>query len=1019
MSSPTSPPQRKEGDIVEIPYGMRIIRKDAPKYNLIRRLTSKGKMPEEPDLPEEGDEEEVEIQVGGGEEGDGDGDEVGEIDYADDEVALEGGDGGEEQEQEVNLDDGDGDEGDEGGEEPVRRGKMRYEDDEEWQIEKVPIYTSSAAEELAYKMGLPLEHKKWVKHDVRRQVYETQVVYAGKYRMKVGKRGKLIPVESFKREVAVFDETMAGVLPYPNLTPTKIPINMENPFDQRYTYGDYVEFVKDGTHYAGIVVACVDKRMSVAVDPAGTSSKRRKLIRDTVFVEYDEPTLLKTVKPASVLREYQRRQLSADEIYASAEIPNDMRDLIITNYVKLLADLRNQGASDVPAPIKSAFADNMVLLEPVSWDVYYMREFVKFIRNKHHVSFVAAVDPQNIADAANAIASAEADVKNLINEITSILPNGLTYDVTIDDVLDAIRKVKTVTIFQALCLQELEREKFSGRSDTKGKNLAIFITGLVEKYYRTYPIDVDAIYKNLFDAAISEKLDDYLPNKEDRLEFESMHLDHLKGMYAQFTMRYEEDRLAHEHKRLEISELTVETPAPAILPATTSLDDLTNQVKRFEQLTYAAHGSSVYNYLMHVLMPHVFIEGKLARFAKFFRAKLANGAFAFSGLTGANIAHYLPELAMNKNLSDNDWLDAGQSIGALLHNDMASLVDAYINTLNPTSKMTNTTLSYDTITVVMNKIERLLTDPVNVCRVDTATGVRQVVRNGKYVLDPATNKIALERIPEEDMAICYDAKANAFTCHSTRDLAMQISQGNVINPHTNAPYPEDFIARIKARLGDLAMPAAADPLPERRIVGPTGVLGGFPGGRIIYDPTKFKTIEPTGLKPTRVRHTPPSKATFDTITCMLLLGTMERIALFDKTLIFPVKDEDANDGVGEEEVCITHDNTTKGINVAVLTFYGDQPSSISELTEQMQSVPKTVRRIYVVGLDAKHVSNKDKMIYNERAKKLLTPAGKMLPHQWKTVPKYYRTFYADGHDDEELIDALIDIVVDVEGVVAL
>src|SRR6185436_5173576 len=117
------------------------------------------------------------------------------------------------------------------------------------------------------------------------------------------------------------------------------------------------------------------------------------------------------------------------------------------------------------------------------------------------------------------------------------------------------------------------------------------------------------------------------------------------------------------------------------------------------------------------------------------------------------------------------------------------------NTLNPTAKMQQSGLSHNTIMAMTALLEGLLVDPISVCKTDSGTVERNVVIKDSFVRN-ANGKLMMEDIPEADLAICYDKDSNAFTCHSVRDVAYSILRGDGLNPHTNKPYPVDFVERI-------------------------------------------------------------------------------------------------------------------------------------------------------------------------------------------------------------------------------
>jgi hypothetical protein len=130
----------------------------------------------------------------------------------------------------------------------------------------------------------------------------------------------------------------------------------------------------------------------------------------------------------------------------------------------------------------------------------------------------------------------------------------------------------------------------------------------------------------------------------------------------------------------------------------------------------------------------------------------------------------------------------------------------------------------------------------------------------------------------------------------------------------------------------------------------------------------------------------------------LLLGAAERIALFQTTFPFPFLS-----GKKTPNIPITIDPENPKINVAVVTFFVDDLTTIRDVVTQMTSVPEGTN-VYVAGLDAKGTTAKDRTIIAARLK--------------KKFPEIQYIFYAEEGDDEAIIDILIDVVVEVTGVKA-
>lgn len=1004
--------EREEGDIIDVPYGMRIIRKKNPKKSWLTAYAEKRKKYKEEGKILRGEEDENEDRDDFDE---GDGGDAGE---------NEGGDYGDYDE---NNEDGYGDEADEvdgvteevDEESSVAPSRPKFEIQTDWKYENVPIFKTSSAEKLAQDMGLPTHHEKLVQIKIRRQIEDVHIVHAGVQRMKVGKNGKLIPLETEKRTVAVFDDEdydrPRDTFTSPDAFKPKTSKVNRNPYNDDFTFGDYVKFLsRDGVEKEGIV-------MTYTMDRVGVSVKSGARDSDMVFVRYDDPTLKKAVRPQRLQKEL-KADITSDDVYAMTVIPDDIRKTVIDTYINILdylvtgsknvRDNKNNAVSPVmPSTAKTVLKKIMLKEKPrkvLSWDEYYANEFYSWVKHKHHEEFKSKVNIEKVTNIAASTVKRESDPMVLLEEITGELPGEqLKYDTTLLEILDSMRGIENITIFQAMVIQELEKEKQRGREDMKGADIATLLSDVIQAYYRIHPPDINAYYRYIFDLELEQIRSTYNPTDEDTTEFEALYLSTIRDMYDDSIKKYEMEKEQYE-KDLEEIENLKKQDNPSLLgkkEITVAVspfhNDNRSQVEKFEQLMFAMHGSSVHSYLSNVMLPHIFLEGPLAKHALFFRAKIANGSFQFSALVGANIAHYLPEFAMNRDLTDEQWVDAGYAIGAILHNDVSTLVDTYVNILNPTSNVVRSSMTYSNVTSIVSGLEQMLVDPITECRGDTRTGFRRVITpDNKFILDQLTKNLMEERIPEGDLSICYDPSSQKFTCHSTRDVMLSIANNNLTNPHTRKPYPEDFVERIRARnellISQLKQPGDPDPLPV--VVNPIPIVETQKKIAAKLIPNIPKTV-----RERHQRHIAPKKGNFETITTMLLLGPIENVAIFQKSFTFFTEDEDGERI--EQEVPIDYDSHNKRANVAVLTFYADVPESIADLASQKKLIPPKMKNVYVVGLDAKNVSKKDRVVYATRIKKM--------------IPPLKRVFYTTGHGEGNMIDVLIDVVVDMEGIKAL
>jgi hypothetical protein len=978
----------EEGTIVEIPYGMRIIRKGGyKKPRVVRKKRGEFEDPEEIEVigDDEGDDEEVDY---GEVEGDGE-DEGGEAE----------GDGEDEDEE------SDDDEGEGGAEGEEVEAAPKYEVGWEFMMKKVPIYKTSTAEDIANRLGMPTKHEKLIPIKVKRRVYENVITYAGKLKMKVGPRGKLLPIESPNRGIKVVEDVPMDYNSSPlSYQPKKIiiPVNEYNPNFNLYDYvaftpsSEDTEVEVDGpkeAHEVGGMIATTTK-LGVGVKILRSDLTDVK-VGDYYFVRYDDASLKKQKPPAPPITKVDIT--TPEDIFSLPDIPDQLRQMAIDTYIRIMNEIRIDLPSVKTTPNTPSEMINEEILrhEPISWNAYYAENFYRWIGAKYHSVFVEKVDQKNLAEWAERIYADDINPDILIQEVGEF-----NYDTTVDDLLESIKKSKSITLFQAVLIQDLEKEKYSGRSGMKGKDLAIVISNAIEKYYRLHPPSVDVHFKNLMTAAIEREHSSYDPTDLDRQEFESENMEILKKLHSDTIRLYNQEKTKMEFAKEQKLSKAKALASVEKEPSSSSIDpevkkrkmraseigeikeDNEYRVKKYEQIVYASHGSCVYDYLTNLMLPHIFMEGQLATFAKFFRGKLADGKIKFDALMGANIAHYLPELAMNKNLSDLDWMSSGAAIGIILHQDVVRMIDSYVNILHPTDKIYVNGYNEVTIRSNITIIEELLVDPLKICKDDSNTGTRNMVKEGKYVLSSFGEKIA-ENIPEGDMIICYDD--GKFTCHSTRDVVTRIAKGDLINPHTQKSYPEKFIEKMKERYAMNPSEYQEPILPkfEKSV-------------KVVKTPPKPSKPKPK-LASSRKRHVPPKSLKPIQIKGMILYGdSLEFISLFATT--FDIK---LTDGP-KRSIPITFNKKSTKSNVAVLSFDASDPDSIKNLKFMTKQIPRGVTHIYVVGLNSVAMAAKDQIIFKNRIKKI--------------VPGVKNIFYSLTEDEDDMIDALIDIVIDMEGI---
>ena len=876
-----------------------------------------------------------------------------------------------------------------------RRGERQvYEKGVEF-FEKNVLKYQGAELDLAERLGIPLREDKLVPKVISRRIYETEAKYAGTLRLKVGPMGVLLPVVGEKRRVELLEDVPIVVPPHREYGPKpKEP----NPYNAMFPFGTYVSFEGDQEDLEGIVMSFDEEGANVAVSSTTVKGEMH-------HVEYDQLSIAERPKHRKL--QVQRPPAMVD-IYGYSEIPEPLRRIVVSTYIKILKDVRVKK----PAPKSKTLEATTIRWEilnnpPIQFDPYYADNFKRWIRARYHQSFVDAVDGRRNVEMAEEMMKKESDPDVLIYEIVNLVPGGLTDQITAKEVLDLLREKKDLTLFEARLIQSLQAEVVAKRGGLSGEELAKFFKDEIDRYFELYPPNFDTYYKLAFDASVEEQFSRYHPTDQDRVIFEQENLEVLKTLHSQRMEEYEKEKVKADTiqremeiaaERVKIKEVKKEAKFQKMSPEAKERvmrakdigeedEEIEYQVKRFEQIIFAAQGSSVYRYMINVLVPYAFLDGQLAAHAKFFRSKLANGSFDFSALVGANLAHYLPELAMNQTLTDAQWLSAGVALGALLRRQADDTIDLFIAFTNPTARRqlrVSVPARLIEEKTIQSKIIAFLKTPTSVCMKDSGTGMRPVVRDGMYVSDQY-GELIMEPISEGELVICYSD--NKFTCHSVEEVLKKIATKDLINPYTGKPFPKEFIDKIgytyRKRIAD---PELLREIKDRDIIPPKE-----------RKPEKVVSPKrPSKPKVNRVRHKPQKKKAFMEVERMVVVGDLfQQLTLFSSDFEIPLKG-----GITKNvKVRASDPDSIRRSKVVVLAFDASNPSSIDDLRDLILP-PKA--KVYVVGVNSNVMAAKDRVIFSNRVKKV--------------VPQTEKVFYAEDEDEGSLVDALTDVVIDVEGV---
>lgn len=901
-------------------------------------------------------------------------------------------------------------------EQELDEGEARYEVLEDLVYKKVKIPASQREYTSKYGINLPDYEFKLLPQKVRRRIRETEMRYPIYQRMKVGPDGELIPIVADEtRPIKMIGEDIAPK-PSPEYSPPRKVIPKANPYNPKYPFGAYVSFVEGGELFKGVVLSFSKWGVNVSV-------------KGRIYqIDYDDKSLQLTSKTPQT-RETKKKDVTVEDVYSTSDVPEIFRTLIVDTYISIAKNIK-ESVTPAQPQINTSFFQ----YPPMPWEEYYSKEFRSWIRSKYQSQFISEIDMQEINHEAKRIEDMESSVEGLLSQVIELLPRGLWYDTTINEVLDVLKERDNLTVFQAHLIIALEKEIVAGgggyqRYVTKyvkaptpkgpvvqkyyrqpgkpailrvtppqveiqesievkpivGKDLAVVLKNAIESYQRIYKADFNLIRDSLIDVAINEKLNDYQPTDEDRAEFEAENIVALTKLHVEAEETYYrekkkiDDALKEREEREELLAREVR--------------DLEDQVKRFEQLMFAAHGASVHTYLSNVLIPYIFLDGPLAKYAKFFRSKIEIGEFRFDDLGGINLAHYLPELVTNEDITEKQWEQARNILSSLLDDAMDNLINLYITIHNPMTKIEYRSNIGKTMGLISPLI-RLLKDPRDTC--PESSGMRPVVRGGKYVYKPGTRDILEEKIPLGEMTICFSN--GKFTCHEIKAILRAISSSDTpINPMTMQPFPESFVEKMKARYADVLRnpdelwqepgDPETPPAPRRKT----------PEKPKVLVPIKARD-EPK--KKAKARHIPPRKAKGRVVKMAVIGDAFDMLTTFesDFTVFVISKEKEVQE---PQVVPFTKDIDDPEVNVVVAGFDAKNPSSLNEFKDM--EIPKGVL-VYVVGVDSTGVKSIDKSKMTRQAKKIFSSAQQV--------------FYTDSMESEDLVGVLKDVFIDVEAVKA-
>lgn len=836
---------------------------------------------------------------------------------------------------------------------------------------------------------------------------------------------------------------------FPATPPTGTPSprrTKPNPYNSKYTRGTRVSFVDTkGIARQGVVKEFAKPGITVMAD------------RMEFKIKYTNKSLKIVTKKERSTAKLAGKQEAA--IYGMTDIPRSLRERIVEVYVELLKEITATDAPKSNSP--STKVAEFSLTPPVPWEEYYEGNFHAWRWQMFSGQIYNNLDHEAIDKYVKEESEKNKDYQTLIEIVLGNLENEITTETNAEDVIRAfniIQNERHLTPFESAFMENFQRlyntrnieeegklgmgkyrsdkpyeyielnkyrkkeEEKSRKSKWKYQKKAtpeelkpprtsqfpepakvpeikgLDLAKMIETAIREYIMIVPSLDRQLI---IDEEIRKGLESMDQdtlRSMFDKEQLAGMKKLHAEYEIFYREE---YEKYQNALEEAQAKGEMNDI-----DATKIAVEVKKFEEIVYLNHGrgKNVYVYLKHALIPYIFMHGPIAKHAKFFRAKLANGMYQFSALAAANVAHYLPEFVMGIQdhseaeidalFREGPWVTLALSLRNVMHLTMRTFMDSYISILHPTRRKEMSNI-ISRLWEAGDPLVKILVSPVSACQSQTGTGQRPVIRNDAYVYDimgKGTGKShvhQMENIPEGDLVICFSN--GKFTCRSVRDIAIAIIKAGKKKPVDvhGKPYPVDFIERFKHQHADvlkkISVPSESgkeEPLPKT--------------------PSPVKRTPAPKAKKEKKRHVPVRGKKFKKVTGLLLIGdSIEVIPSTLPKLKIPLE-ASSKDPQKKKTLVLTFETEHENANVAIISFDADSEPDIETLAEAVGNVPDEITDIYILGVGA-GLLPKTKVIYTTRIKKIKDGRVKGV-------------FYSDGLNQEDVIDSFVDIVIDVEGI---
>lgn len=803
----------------------------------------------------------------------------------------------------------------------------------EYEYKKVEMEGPMRA--MAQRLGLPISETKLVGDRYERKVYPYEILYKNYQKMRVGPFGTLVPYESDKKVQLIGEDIL---LPLEEVE--GVPDKIENPFDPQLSFGVMVEFIDEKkAPRKGIILGFDKDGIRVADAKNG----------DLYGITYDVFSKTGKIIPRIQKVVEQKRVYTLSNFYQQP-VSTKLREHVRNMYTTALLELFPM-EPDAPAPKVNQAEVIVQHSPPVSWEEFFNQEFTKWNYSRYFEPIKNSIDMTEVSHEAQKRVDDAKNIGLLISNLSNLFPDKTLSTHTDTELFEALKAQKELRPIDATLMQKLGlRLHLSRDRELTGEALGREIAMIYENYLRIHPPDIDIIFRRLMDSIILDSFHKIVPTNEEKKMFEDEFGEVLRTNYIDYVKKFTEEKtksrpvsVKKEEKKVGIKDL------------------IKTDVGLFENVVYEAYGNglSTYRYLQNVLTPYIFLVGELGTMAKFFRSKIANGSFSIAVLYTANIAHFLPEIAMNKSLTQDDWILIGETLAKVLLSVINDTIYNYYTLLNPMLRVqTHPALRVTPAAT----LEKYLVVPQDVCYNDSKTG-----KIGGHAGKKTTD------IPDGDLVICLDG--DNFVCHSIRGVLSDITNNNSIDPVTAKPYPKEFITKMKHRYANIVQDISTE------------------------QPVVVTEEKPEEIKPPPVERPVSKEKPKPKTPEPIRTPTMHTVLVEDAPEVEPFTlFNDSIDVEGLGIYTVTTNPLTPDIDITIIVF---DAGKIDQRKDKIPYIPED-SMIYILVVSDKTLNKKEKISKQYRLRKI--------------VPKFSGVVYVDatGDREEKVRNGIARVIMDAE-----